>query len=392
MDARRLRSIAMIAIFDIGGPLLAYNLLRAHGFSPVAALVLSGVLPAVGVVSGIVRRRRADAVGILVLAGIVVGAILGLVSRNPKLVLDEGSVGTAVFGLLCLGSLATARPLMYRMALEFIGHDSPQGREFTGLWQYDEFRHVFRVITIVWGVAYLAEAAARVVIVQCTPAGTALAVSKFLPYAVAALLVAWNIGYGRQQKRKGEALAAEYANASEGEHPMTSSEHAGQRILGTLGSADGVGVVRVQDRVDASIDAVWSALTDPVRLGHWLGEVQGDLRLGGEYQARFFSSGWEGTGRVEACEQPRHLLVRTRQSGKTVDQFIEATLTADGGQTVLVWEERGMPVAYVSAYGAGIQVHVEDLGAYLAGRGRCDADARWAQLHPAYQELAADVG
>src|SRR5579863_2983712 len=116
----------MIAIFDIGGPLLAYNLLRANGFSPVAALVLSGVLPAAGVIIGIVRRRRVDAVGVLVLAGIVVGAILGLVSRNPRLVLDEGSVGTAVFGLLCLGSLASAKPLMYRMALEFIGPDSPQ--------------------------------------------------------------------------------------------------------------------------------------------------------------------------------------------------------------------------------------------------------------------------
>jgi hypothetical protein len=57
-----------------------------------------------------------DAVGALVLAGIVVGAILGLVSYNPKLVLDEGSVSTAVFGLICLGSLATEKPMMYRLA------------------------------------------------------------------------------------------------------------------------------------------------------------------------------------------------------------------------------------------------------------------------------------
>lgn len=27
-----------------------------------------------------------------------------------------------------------------------------------------------------------------------------------------------------------------------------------------------------------------------------------------------------------------------------------------------------MPLAYLAAYGAGIQVHVEDLTAYLAGR------------------------
>ena len=198
----------MIAVFDIAGPLVAYNLLRSAGFSSVAALVLSGVFPAAGVTIGFIRHRRVDALGVLVLAGIAVGALLGLVSHNPRLVLDEGSVPTAVFGLICLGSLATPKPLMYRLAMEFVGPDTAKGREFTGLWQYAEFRHVFRVMTIVWGIGYLAEAAARVVIVQNTSAGTALAISKVMPYAVAAVLTAWTIGYGRHSKRKGERLAA----------------------------------------------------------------------------------------------------------------------------------------------------------------------------------------
>jgi hypothetical protein len=211
VDASRLRSVAMIAIFDIAGPLVTYNLLRSAGFAAVSALILSGVLPAVKVIAGIVKRRRVDAVGVLVLAGIAVGAVLGLVSHNPKLVLDEGSVGTGVFGLLCLGSLARPEPLMYRLAMEFIGRDSAQGREFTGLWQYREFRHIFQVMTAVWGVAYLIEAAARVVIVANTSTGTALAVSKVMPWVVTAVLVVWTVGYGRLQKRRGEAMAAEAA-------------------------------------------------------------------------------------------------------------------------------------------------------------------------------------
>jgi hypothetical protein len=198
----------MIAVFDVAGPLVAYNLLRSAGFSSVAALVLSGVFPAAGVTIGVVAHRRVDALGVLVLASIAVGAVLGLVSHNARLVLDEGSVVTAVFGVICLGSLATPKPLMYRLAVEFIGPDSPQAQEFTGLWQYPEFRRVFRVITVVWGIGYLAEAVARVVIVQSTSTGTALAVSKVMPYAVAAVLTAWTVGYGRYQKRKGEQLAA----------------------------------------------------------------------------------------------------------------------------------------------------------------------------------------
>jgi uncharacterized protein YndB with AHSA1/START domain len=157
---------------------------------------------------------------------------------------------------------------------------------------------------------------------------------------------------------------------------MTGNARPGTRILGSLRSADGKGVVRMQDRFDTSIDDLWSALTDPRRLARWLGEVEGDLRLGGEFRARFFD-GWEGAGRVEACEPPRRLLVATKHHRQTDEQVIEAMLAADGDQTILVWEERGMPLNLLAAYGAGIQVHVENLAAHLAGRERCDGEARW---------------
>ena len=173
---------------------------------------------------------------------------------------------------------------------------------------------------------------------------------------------------------------------------MTSNARGGPRILGSLRSADGKGAVRMEDRFDTDIDDLWSALTDPRRLARWLGDVEGDLRLGGEFRARFFASGWEGTGRVEACEPPRRLLVTTKHHRQADEQVIEAMLAADGDQTILVWEERGMPLNLLAAYGAGIQVHVEDLAAHIAGRERCDAEARWNELFPAYQDLAAKVG
>jgi uncharacterized protein YndB with AHSA1/START domain len=172
---------------------------------------------------------------------------------------------------------------------------------------------------------------------------------------------------------------------------MTSNARAGARILGSLRSADGKGVVRMEDRFDTDIDDVWSALTDPLRLARWMGEVSGDLRLGGEYRYRFFASGSEGTGRVEACEPPRRLLL-AHGLGQQHELVIEVTLAARGDQTILVAEERGMPLGLLAAYGAGVQVHVEDLAAHLAGRERCDSDARWDELQPAYEDLAAKVG
>ena len=65
---------------------------------------------------------------------------------------------------------------------------------------------------------------------------------------------------------------------------MTSNANAGTRILGSLRSADGAGVVRIEDRYDTDIDDLWSALTDPARLARWYGEVEGDLRPGGEFR------------------------------------------------------------------------------------------------------------
>ena len=174
---------------------------------------------------------------------------------------------------------------------------------------------------------------------------------------------------------------------------MTSNRRNEGRILGSLGSAEGKGVVRMEDRLDTDIDDVWSALTDPSRLARWYGEVEGDLRLGGEYRAHLFASGWNGTGRVEACERPQRLLVQVKDADEPDEQAIEVLLTADGDQTTVVWEERGMPLNELSAYGAGVQLHVEDLADHLAARERRDdSKERWDELHPAYQDLAAAVG
>jgi hypothetical protein len=207
----RLWSAAKIVVFDIAGPLVAYQVLRSAGLSSVSALVLSGVLPGVAVLGGLIRHRHLDMIGVLVLAGIAVGTVVGLLSGNARLVLVEGSVPTAVFGVLCLASLRSRRPLIFRFAHEFMGTDTPRGREFDSLWQYYGFRHAFWLFTVVWGLAYLAEAAARIVIVETTSTGTALAVSKVMPYAVAGVLALWMFLYGRHARRQGERIAAAQA-------------------------------------------------------------------------------------------------------------------------------------------------------------------------------------
>ena len=181
---------------------------------------------------------------------------------------------------------------------------------------------------------------------------------------------------------------------------MTGHARPAARILGSLRAADGAGVVRIEDRYDTTIDALWEALTDPRRLVRWYGEVGGDLRQGGEFRTYVADADIEGTGRVEVCEPPRRLLVSTRETDESYrrgsgappfDEAIEVTLTAQADQTLLVIEVRGMPLDKIAYYGAGWQIHAEHLAAHLADSEYGDTEARWEELVPHYLELAADM-
>lgn len=171
-------------------------------------------------------------------------------------------------------------------------------------------------------------------------------------------------------------------------------------IRGSVRSVEGQGVVRIEDRFEAPIDELWSALTSPDRLARWHATVEGDLRPGGEFRTYVASDDVEKTGRVETCEPPRRFVVTTRETDESwrrgqgaapFDETIEVTLSPDGDQTTLVVEVRGLPLEPLAFYGAGWQLHAERLHAYLAGREVLDPEARFEELVPAYQTLAAGI-
>jgi uncharacterized protein YndB with AHSA1/START domain len=168
------------------------------------------------------------------------------------------------------------------------------------------------------------------------------------------------------------------------------TENSGGTIEGTLHSDDGEGVVRMKVRFATGVDDLWSALTTPQRLARWYGNIAGDLRVGGEFTAFVPSSGWDGRGRVEACDPRRHLRV-TMWEEEGAQGPIEAELMADGDGAILLFEKRGIPADLAWAYGAGWQAHFEDLVAHLAGRDRTDLadgwNSRFDELEPSYREM-----
>src|SRR5689334_6468122 len=169
---------------------------------------------------------------------------------------------------------------------------------------------------------------------------------------------------------------------------MTADVQPSPRILGTLRIEDGIGVVRIEDSFDADIEDLWSAVTEPSRLTRWLCEVEGDLRVGGEIRMRFHGSGWEGTSVIQACDRPNHFQLTGKDEGLDYETVTEVWLKAEGAKTRLIREGRGMPIDKLPAYGAGMQIEVEDLAAYLAGSQPGDVETRWSALQAAYDDLA----
>ena len=162
-------------------------------------------------------------------------------------------------------------------------------------------------------------------------------------------------------------------------------------VEGTLHSLDGMGVVRMKSRYATDINDLWSAITEPQRLARWYGKVDGDLRVGGEFTATVFGSGWDGRGRIDECVPPRKLEV-TEWEEEGSEAGVTAELVTDGDATILVIERRAIPLDLLWAYGCGWQTHVEDLGAHLARQERADWPSSWGtrfdELAPFYRGMA----
>ena len=164
---------------------------RAAGVSTIMALILSGVPPALRVVGTVSGTDRVDVIGTLILSGIALGTVIGLLSGSPRLYLIDGLVPTVALGAACLFSLLSSRPLMFRLALETMGEDTQRGHEFAETWNVADFRKSFQIITIVWGLIFLAEAGLQALIIETQSINTAKQSSNLLPVAVLIATFAW---------------------------------------------------------------------------------------------------------------------------------------------------------------------------------------------------------
>ncbi|WP_133849955.1 VC0807 family protein [Labedaea rhizosphaerae] len=204
-----LRTWVPTMVFNVALPIATYIVLSGNGMADVPALILSGIWPVVELGLSYARTRHFDELSIMVLIFLVIGVLTSLLFTSARVLLIKESALTGLFGVVLLASLLAKRPLMFYFGRKFATDGTPEKIAWwNGLWQYEGFRRGQRMLTVVWGVAFLGEAVLRILLGLFLPVATMVVINNVLPYVVLAALVVGTSMWGRRQQAAREQAAA----------------------------------------------------------------------------------------------------------------------------------------------------------------------------------------
>jgi hypothetical protein len=169
----RLRAL-LPTLLDLVIPTAGYFLLHWAGLPDIWALTIAGSATGVNALVNTIRRGRLDALGLLVVAEVGVSVVLLAVTADPRLILVRPAVYLAVAGVVNLVSCFAGRPLSYTASTPMATKGDPERAVAYELaWHHSpELRRIHRQLTTGIGVALVAYAAIRVLIVYSFPTGS----------------------------------------------------------------------------------------------------------------------------------------------------------------------------------------------------------------------------
>ncbi|MYT33913.1 MULTISPECIES: VC0807 family protein [unclassified Streptomyces] len=165
------RRLLFQLVWDVGAPIALFYVLRGLGASTFVALLAGAVLPVVTAGVYWLRDRRLEGMAAFMAGVMLLGTVISLISGGTRFMLARDGWVTAAAGLCFLGSAWTRRPLAYLGARPLLeGRFRSDGTPWETLWENEAtFRRIWRISTVIWGVALLADAVARVVMSYTLP-------------------------------------------------------------------------------------------------------------------------------------------------------------------------------------------------------------------------------
>lgn len=164
--------------------------------SELIALVVATAFPTLKSIYDLTRHQKVNPISIIVLLGIVTSIVALFIGGDPRILLIRESLFTGVFGVACLVSLLFPRPIMFYFGRHFMTGNDPEKRKvFDGRWHNPIVRHGHRLITAVWGIVYVGEFIARVILVYTLSSAVVLAVSPFVLGLATIATIIWTFRY-----------------------------------------------------------------------------------------------------------------------------------------------------------------------------------------------------
>ena len=189
-------------------PYLIYIKAETH-IGQAHALMAASLPPVLWSVIEFARKRRVDAVSILVIAGIVLSLLAFLGGGSVRFLQLRENLVTGLVGLVFLGSAAIGRPLIYQLArASKLRESRSEAERFEGLREYPSFRRGMNIMTLVWGFGLLAQTMVACLLVFQMSIRNYLIVSPFLGYGTMGALALWTFFYVKRMKRRGEVAHA----------------------------------------------------------------------------------------------------------------------------------------------------------------------------------------
>ena len=192
-------------------PWLAYRLALPH-WGYLQALAASALPPLAWMAYDYIRLRHFDALSALALVSITLSLGLTLLGRAPLEHAVETPMISGSIGIVFLLSLALPRPLVFYLARSRVTRKNPEGAaEFEQHWRMRPgLVAMIRRMTVVWGVALVAENGLRCWIVWTwTGKPEPATVSATVGYVVYGALTLWTVWTRhRFLKRVGNAADA----------------------------------------------------------------------------------------------------------------------------------------------------------------------------------------
>ena len=193
----QLPSIIINAVF----PVVIYLLASPH-MPIMAALALTAIPPVLYSVYGWMRAHSIDLLSIISLFLIVVSMLIALLVHDPHLFLLRDSYLTGAFGLLCLLSLPFPRPVGYYVYRWAFVRTPEQLARLNAGWQVPYARFVRRLVTVVWGLAFVGEALFDTFLVYHLPIVQWMAIHPLLFWGTMVAAFGWAILYSRYAQPK----------------------------------------------------------------------------------------------------------------------------------------------------------------------------------------------